>query len=215
MPSTSAVLLGAGALTVSSLGAWRSLPLFLGAIMLAYQIFTILSPGEVVSPDQPWGKIFLRLGTAIRPLRLGRRHTGVVARALGKRTFVTVEVIGIDHIYVSVSDLRTSEAFYDPVMAVLGFHKREAAIDGDIHILYHNRHFGYVLRPVREGTLDHNPYAPGLHHFCFRVVDEAAVDRCARQLREAGAQVTEPRYYPEYDPDYYATFFEDTRWDSA
>jgi glyoxylase I family protein len=40
-------------------------------------------------------------------------------------------------------------------------------------------------------------------------VDEAAVDRAARELREAGVEVREPRYYPEYGPDYYATFFED------
>ena len=33
--------------------------------------------------------------------------------------------------------------------------------------------------------------------------------RLARELREAGVEATEPRYYPEYAPDYYATFFED------
>jgi hypothetical protein len=41
------------------------------------------------------------------------------------------------------------------------------------------------------------------------VADEAAVDRAAEGLREAGMHATEPRYYPEYDPDYYATFFSD------
>jgi glyoxylase I family protein len=41
------------------------------------------------------------------------------------------------------------------------------------------------------------------------VVDEATVDRAARELGEAGVDATEPRYYPKYDPDYYATFFED------
>ena len=41
------------------------------------------------------------------------------------------------------------------------------------------------------------------------MVDEAAVARAAKELREAGVEVTEPRYYPEYAPDYYATFFED------
>jgi catechol 2,3-dioxygenase-like lactoylglutathione lyase family enzyme len=56
---------------------------------------------------------------------------------------------------------------------------------------------------------DHDPYAPGLHHLCFRVADERAVDRAARELRQAGAEATEPRYYPEHDHDYYATFFED------
>lgn len=31
------------------------------------------------------------------------------------------EIIGIDHIYVTVSHLKTSEKFYDVVMKVLGF----------------------------------------------------------------------------------------------
>ena len=120
-----------------------------------------------------------------------------------------VEVIGVDHVYVTVRDPSRSEAFYDRVMAVLGFRKKQASIGGDPHVLYHNRHLGYVLRPARGDAPDHDPYAPGLHHLCFRVADEAAVDRAARELGEAGVETTEPRYYPEYDPDYYATFFED------
>ena len=31
----------------------------------------------------------------------------------------------------------------------------------------------------------------------------------AKGLRDAGIEATEPRYYPEYAADYYATFFED------
>ncbi len=41
------------------------------------------------------------------------------------------------------------------------------------------------------------------------MVDEAAEDRAAGELGEAGVDATEPRYYPEYAPDYYATFFTD------
>jgi glyoxylase I family protein len=122
---------------------------------------------------------------------------------------MTVEVIGVDHIFVSVGDLGRSEAFYGLVMAILGFRKGEGTIGGDPHLFYHNRQFAYSLRPAREGAPTHDPYAPGLHHLCFRVVDEAAVGRAARELREAGVEVTEPRYYPEYGPDYFATFFED------
>ncbi|MEW6635471.1 MAG: VOC family protein [Actinomycetota bacterium] len=40
-------------------------------------------------------------------------------------------------------------------------------------------------------------------------MDEAAVDRAAQALQEAGVEATEPRYYPEYDPGYYVTFFSD------
>lgn len=120
-----------------------------------------------------------------------------------------VEVIGIDHVYVAVSDLGRSEEFYDWAMTVLGFRKRKGSIGGDPHLHYYNRHFSYSIRPAREHTLGHDPYAPGLHHFCFRVVDEAAVDRAAKELQDAGIEATEPRYYPEYTADYYATFFED------
>ena len=122
---------------------------------------------------------------------------------------MSVEVIGMDHVYVTVRDLGRSEGFYDRVMPVLGFRKRQGVIGGDPHIHYYNRQFGYSLRPAREGAPGHDPYAPGLHHLCLRVVDEAAVDRAARELREVGVKATEPRYYPEYAMDYYATFFED------
>jgi len=101
---------------------------------------------------------------------------------------MTVEVIGVDHIFVSVGDLRHSEEFYDRVMAILGFRKGEGTIGSDPHLFYYKRQFAYSLRPAREGASGHDPYVPGLHHLCFRVVDEAAVDRVARELREAGVE---------------------------
>lgn len=122
---------------------------------------------------------------------------------------MSVEVIGIDHVFVAVRDLERSEEFYDRVMAVLGFRKGRGPLGGAPHLFYHNRQFVYALRPAREGTPDHESYAPGLHHLCFRVVDEEAVNRAAKELAEAGVKTTEPRYYPEYGPDYYAVFFED------
>ena len=122
---------------------------------------------------------------------------------------MSVEVIGIDHVFVAVTDLRRSEGFYDRVMPVLGFRKGEGIISGAGHLFCYNRQFVYSLRPAREGAPGHDPYAPGLHHLCFRLVDEAAVERAGRELREAGVEITEPRYYPEYAPDYFATFFED------
>jgi glyoxylase I family protein len=122
---------------------------------------------------------------------------------------VPVEVIGIDHVYVTVRDLARSRRFYDGVMRVLGYKQVESMIGGDPHVHYYNRQFGFSLRPARPGTSAHDPYAPGLHHFCFRVIDEAAVARAATELRALGVAATDPRVYPEYSADYYATFFED------
>jgi ankyrin repeat protein len=121
-----------------------------------------------------------------------------------------VEVIGIDHLYLAVRSLERSEVFYDRVMLhVLGYRKGHSTIVGQPHAHYFNRQFGFSLRPAHPHTPDHDPYAPGLHHCCFRVVDERAVDRAAAELRALGVEATAPRYYPEYAPDYYAIFFED------
>jgi catechol 2,3-dioxygenase-like lactoylglutathione lyase family enzyme len=118
------------------------------------------------------------------------------------------EVIGIDHIYISVSDLTRAEMFYDHVMPLLGFRKNAFSLGGEPHIHYFNRHFGLVLRPARS-ALAHDPYSPGLHHLCLRVDSPADVCDTARKLRAAGIEATAPRLYPEYAPDYHAVFFSD------
>jgi len=121
---------------------------------------------------------------------------------------MTIEVIGIDHIYIAVSDLGQSEQFYDRLMPVLGFRKNRFTNEGDQHIQYYNRHFGFVLRPAHN-LQHHDPLAPGLHHFCFRVEDSASVDAVAKQLCEIDIACSAPQLYPEYAHDYYAIFFSD------
>ncbi|MBI3563527.1 MAG: VOC family protein [Gammaproteobacteria bacterium] len=118
------------------------------------------------------------------------------------------DIIGIDHLYVTVSDLARSEQFYDPLMAILGFRKSLFQLGGENHIHYYNRHFGYVLRPARSAQA-HNPYAPGLHHFCLRVEDKAEVNEVAQRLKQLNIAASEPRLYPDYAPDYYAVFLTD------
>lgn len=118
-------------------------------------------------------------------------------------------VIGIDHIYITVSDLSRSETFYDTVLLqVLEFRKNKFALEGEQHIQYYNRHFGYVLRPLHNAS-KHDPYAPGLHHFCLRVDGIEEVAAVSKALRSAGIDASEAKNYPEYAPDYWATFFTD------
>lgn len=120
------------------------------------------------------------------------------------------EVIGIDHIYLAVTNLEQSEAFYDDLMSILGFRKKHFELHGEPHIQYFNRQFGVVLRPAR--TLQaHNPYAPGLHHLCFRVESEAELVEIGRSLEQQGIEVDNPvpQHYPEYAPDYVALFVVD------
>lgn len=119
------------------------------------------------------------------------------------------EATGIDHIYITVSDLDRSEWFYDRVLRqALGFQKSKFALGGDPHVQYFNRHFGYVLRPARTSGA-HNSYAPGLHHFCLRVDSIADVVAVATKLRGLGIEASEAKLYSQYAPDYWATFFTD------
>lgn len=122
---------------------------------------------------------------------------------------MSIEIIGIDHIYIAASDLGCSERFYDRVMSILRFRKNSFTNEGDRHIQYYNRHFGFVLRPARSVPAKHDPLSPGLHHFCFRVEDCAAVDAIAKRFAADGVPFTPPQLYPEYAPDYYAIFFSD------
>lgn len=118
------------------------------------------------------------------------------------------EVIGIDHIYITVSNLERSEKYYDVVMKILGFRKNQFVLGGEQHIQYYNRHFGYVLRPARSVSV-HDSYVPGLHHFCLRVESAADVNDAAEMLREHNISVSQLKRYPEYAPDYFAVFLSD------
>jgi len=120
-----------------------------------------------------------------------------------------INVTGIDHIYIAVSDLARSEIFYDRVLLdTLGFRKNKFTLGGEPHIQYYNRHFGYVLRPSGNKA---NPdtVSPGLHHLCLRVDTPADVVAVAVHLREKGIDASDAKLYPVYAPDYWATYFTD------
>ncbi len=122
---------------------------------------------------------------------------------------MAIEVAAIDHIYVTVSDLERAERFYDAVFKLLGFRKGTKPIAGERHLHYFNPVTQYTIRPAKTAGTTHDPYSPGLHHLCFRVKTPSQVDEAARELGALGVPASEPRRYPEYAADYYATFFSD------
>src|SRR5215831_7916863 len=61
------------------------------------------------------------------------------------------DLIGVDHVYLTVSDFAGSSRFYDRLMRALGFKKGTAAIGGEPHCHYYNRSFQVSIRP---GTIE-------------------------------------------------------------
>ena len=86
---------------------------------------------------------------------------------------------------------------------------RVVTFGGEKHIQYYNRLFGYVLRPAHHKKRRHNAYAPGLHHFCFRVLSQKDVFKVTAKLRKAKISTSDPKVYPQYADDYFAIFFRD------
>lgn len=119
-----------------------------------------------------------------------------------------IEVIGLDHLYLTVSDVARSEPFYDAVFGLLDFRKTDTAIAGDPHRHYFNRIMQISIRQAKSNT-KHDHYAPGLHHLCLQVADNNAVDRFHALVTARGIEASKPAIYPQYSDDYYATFFSD------
>ncbi len=118
-----------------------------------------------------------------------------------------VEVVGIDHLVVRVSDYARSKAFYGRLFPFLGF--EVLAEYGDM-IGWTNTRTRYWIsqadvegrkRPYRIGDV-------GFHHYAFQLRSREDVDALQAFLREdLGATIVDPA--GEYYEDYYAVFFLD------
>jgi glyoxylase I family protein len=120
-------------------------------------------------------------------------------------------IIGLGHVDLVCRDVERSVAFYRAVLD-LG---EPALFEGErgepIHYLRFPPHGSgsLGLRQALEGQ-EFDLYAPGLHHLAFAVESRTDVDAVHAAAVAAGSAVLHaPRLWPEYDDDYYATFFLD------
>jgi catechol 2,3-dioxygenase-like lactoylglutathione lyase family enzyme len=114
----------------------------------------------------------------------------------------------IDHLSLGVRDLARSRAFYDAVLAPLGYRRMFDVEDAS----------GYgrsELHPLKEQALPfwiaRNDDGPALNgHVCFSAPARGAVDAFyAAALAAGGRDNGKPGLRPEYHPSYYAAFIID------
>jgi catechol 2,3-dioxygenase-like lactoylglutathione lyase family enzyme len=110
-----------------------------------------------------------------------------------------------DHIDLRVSSFAAARKFYDVFFPALGFpgiHVEEK------EVCYYA---GGDRKTVPFIGLNEEPGHRGnANRFAFWVDTEEEVNRVGELIRQAGAQNVEgPEYCREYEPGYYAVFFED------
>jgi catechol 2,3-dioxygenase-like lactoylglutathione lyase family enzyme len=124
---------------------------------------------------------------------------------------------GLTHVDLVCRDVDRSIAFYLAVLAELGL-QPPVTFEGERGETIHYLRFptegsgslGLRAASGPEASQAFELYAPGLHHLAFGVDDPADVDRAHDAAARAGAEVLQaPRPWPDYHPDYYATFFLD------
>ena len=117
----------------------------------------------------------------------------------------------VHHIDLTARDLARSAAFYEEVLAFLGYRRSrgdDTGVDWDL------RDAGHLvcsvgLKPARSDR-DHDRYSAGLHHLAWHAASRDDVDRLHALLMRLGARLLDaPADYPEYGAGYYAVFFAD------
>lgn len=124
----------------------------------------------------------------------------------------------IDHIQITVKDLKVAEAFYDQFLPILGFDLnrknkgRVAKHDFDVVEYAHPLLIFGINSPreaFKEDTI-HRRKPGSLHHLAFKAESREEVDNVFLQLQAIEANIVEePKFFPQHGESYYALFFKD------
>lgn len=124
----------------------------------------------------------------------------------------------IDHIQITVQNMKAAEAFYDELMPMLGFDlskKSKGRVDAHDFDVVEYMHPDLIIginspRPTFAEEKVHRRRPGSLHHLAFKVNSEAEVDELYERIKKTQAQiVAPPQFYPQHGQHYYALFFKD------
>ncbi len=124
----------------------------------------------------------------------------------------------IDHIQITVKDLKIAEPFYDKFLPILGFDinrkskGRVAKHEFDVVEYFHPLLIIGINSPRDEFKEDiiHRRKPGALHHLAFKAESCEEVDNTYLQLKEIGANIVEePKFFPQHGESYYALFLKD------
>ena len=119
-----------------------------------------------------------------------------------------IEVNGMAHVILTVSQFVASREFYCELLPYLGMQK---VFDGD-NFVYHVG--GRTALGIQRCAEEHEgerfvQNRVGLHHVCLRARSRDDVDKAAEKLRQMGAYIDRGPMQREWAEGYYFFVFED------
>ena len=119
-----------------------------------------------------------------------------------------IEVNGVAHVFLTVSDFDRARAFYGRLLPELGM---KPVLDGEGFFYCVG---GRTALGIRAADAEHADERfvqtrVGLHHLCFRAREREAVDALHGLAVEMGAHVVHPPEEGAWAPGYYSCLFED------
>jgi catechol 2,3-dioxygenase-like lactoylglutathione lyase family enzyme len=117
----------------------------------------------------------------------------------------------VDHLQIMVSDIQKSEKFYGAILDRLGFTKI-LRVKNMVQWSKRGTRIILVQSPERFLTRGFHRKRIGLNHIALRASSKAEVDKIYREYllrKKTPILYGGPREWPEYEPGYYAVYFED------
>ena len=119
-----------------------------------------------------------------------------------------MEVNGIAHVMLTVSDFARAQGFYRRLLVFLGL-KPVIDVDGMLYCVGGRTAVGIMASDEAYRGETFVQRRVGLHHLCFRARERGDVDAVHDLARELGAVIVHPPEDGPWAPGYYSVLFED------
>lgn len=119
-----------------------------------------------------------------------------------------MEINGIAHIFLTVSNYATCVLFYEPLLNFLGM-KTVLKFDGYLYCVGGRTAVGIAAAEPQHQGERFVQQRVGLHHLCFRARERADVDACYEFIKQLDARIVHPPEEGSWAPGYYSLLFED------
>ena len=119
-----------------------------------------------------------------------------------------MEINGIAHIFVTVSNIDTCLPFYERLLTFLGM-RPVMKTDTMLYCVGGRTAVGVTQAEEPYRGERFVQFRVGLHHLCFRARERADVDTVHEFLKDIGATIVHPPEGGPWAPGYYSVLFED------